>query len=63
MKRIKRWLLERFFPAVAKEEIALLRHNLAESHTEIVRLTAYIDGLETGIKAQRRVTIRNEVKK
>lgn len=40
-----------------------MRHNLAESNAEIVRLTAYIDGLETGIKAQRRVTIRNEVKK
>lgn len=63
MKRIRRWLLERFFPAVAKEEIALLRNNLAESNAEIARLTAYIDGLETGIKAQRRVTIRNEVKK
>lgn len=63
MKRIRRWLLERFFPAVAKEEIALLRNNLAESNAEIARLTAYIDGLETGIKVQRRVTIRNEVKK
>lgn len=63
MRRIKRWLLERFFPAVAKEEIAALRRELDKRDAEIERLTAYIDGYEAGVKAQRRVTIRNEVKK
>lgn len=63
MRRIKRWLLERFFPAVAKEEIAALRRELDERDAEIERLMAYIDGYEAGVKAQRRVTIRNEVKK
>ena len=60
---MKRWLLERFFPAVAKEEIATLRRELEKKDVEIKRLNAYIDGLETGIKAQRRVMIRNEVTK
>lgn len=63
MKRIKCWLLERFFPAVAKEEIAVLRRELDKRDAEIERLTAYINGYETGVKAQRRVIIRNEVKK
>lgn len=56
-------MLERFFPAVAKEEIAALRRELDERDAEIERLMAYIDGYEAGVKAQRRVTIRNEVKK
>lgn len=63
MKKIKRWLLERFFPAVAKEEIAVLRREIEKRDAEIERLTAYINGYESGVKAQRRVTIRNEVKK
>jgi hypothetical protein len=60
---MKRWLFERFFPAVAKEEIATLRRVIKTKDDEIERLCAYIEGLETGIKAQRRVTIRNEVNK
>lgn len=60
---MRKWLLERFFPAVAKEQVAVLRRELEAKDAEIARLTAYIDGLETGIRAQRRVTIRNEVKK
>ncbi len=60
---MKRWLFERFFPAVAKEEIDTLRRALKNKDDEIERLSAYIDGLETGIKAQKRVTIRNEVTK
>ena len=63
MKRIKCWLLERFFPAAAKEEIVMLRRELDKRDAEIERLTAYINGYETGVKAQRRVIIRNEVKK
>lgn len=60
---MKRWLLERFYPAVAKEEIAALRRELEKKDAEIERLDAYIGGFEAGVKAQRRVTIRNEVKK
>ena len=54
-------MLERFFPAVAKEEIATLRRELEKRAAEIERLNTYIDGFEAGVKAQRRVTIRNEV--
>lgn len=63
MRRIRHWLLERFFPAVAKEEIAVLRCEIKKKDAEIERLMAYIDGYEAGVKAQRRVTIRNEVAK
>ena len=63
MRRIRRWLLERFYPAVAKEEIEALRNALNERTAEIARLNAYIDGFEAGVKAQRRVMIRNEVGK
>ena len=63
MRKIKRWLLERFFPAVAKEEIAVLRRELDKRDAEIDRLNTYIDGFEAGAKSQRRITIRNEVKK
>ena len=61
MRKIKRWLLERFFPALAKEEIATLRREIEKRDAEINRLNAYINGYEAGVKAQRRVTIRNEV--
>ena len=63
MKRIKWWLLERFFPAVAKERIETLLRELEKKDAEIDRLTAYINGYEAGVKAQRRVMIRNEVAK
>ena len=62
-KRLKKWLIERFFPAEAKLEIESLRQQLAEKEAEIERLEAYIDGLETGLRAQRRMVIHNEVKK
>ena len=54
-------MLERFFPAVAKEEIAQLRYEIDEKDNEIKRMKAYINGLEAGIRAQRRVNIKNEV--
>lgn len=61
--RLKRWLFERYFPAEAKEAIELLREQLREKNREIIMLNAYIDGLEAGLRAQRRVTIHNEVSK
>ena len=60
---MRKWLLERFFPAVAKEEIEALRSAVRRKDNEIERLHAYIDGLENGIKSQKRVLIRNEVNK
>ena len=59
MRRIRTWLTERYFPAAAKVEIAALRQNIAELRAENARLNAYIDGMETGIRLQRRITINN----
>lgn len=59
MGRLKRWLLERYFPAEAKETIANLRREILHKDAEIASLNAYIDGLEYGIRAQRRVVINN----
>lgn len=59
MRRIKTWMFERYFPAEAKVEIALLRQDIAQLRAENARLNAYIDGLETGVRLQRRITINN----
>lgn len=59
MNRLKRWLLERYFPAEAKETIARLQREIVQKDAEIASLNAYIDGLETGIRAQRRIVINN----
>lgn len=66
MKQVKTWLLERFLPAWAKDSVyrenkALLA-KLERQSQEIRELHAYIDGLEAGLHALRRVVIRNEVK-
>lgn len=63
MNRIKKWLFERFYPAAAKVEIAQLRQEIIERDAEIARLNAYLDGLEDGIRAQRRIVINNGVTK
>ena len=62
IKKFKRWLIDTFLPAYAKQELLeayekQLRRN-AELEQEIERLSAYIDGLEAGIKAQRRIIIK-----
>ena len=59
MSRFKRWLLERYFPAEAKETIGRLQREIVRKDAEIASLNAYIDGLETGIRAQRRIVINN----
>ena len=59
MRRLKTWLVERYFPAEAKQTIARLRRELDQKDGEIARLNSYIDGLEFGIRAQRRIVINN----
>jgi hypothetical protein len=44
---------------VAKEEIARLQREIIRKDAEIARLNAYIDGLEVGMRAQRRIVINN----
>lgn len=65
VRKIKRWMLERFLPAWAKDSVyrenAALRDKLERQEQEIGRLNAYIDGLETALRAMRRIVIQNEV--
>lgn len=68
IRRIKRWLIERILPVWAREELMAEIERLKESNRQLAaecdRLNAYIEGLETGIRAQRRIVINNgEMKK
>lgn len=66
MNKLEIWLLERFLPAWAKDTVyqenKRLLAQLERQKQEIRELHAYIDGLEAGLRALRRVTIRNEVR-
>ena len=67
MKKFKHWLIERFLPVYLKEELLKENKRLREKNREqeiyIRQLNAYIDGLELGLRSQRRIVINNgEVK-
>ena len=61
IKRIKQWLFERFLPMWAKETLLADYRRLAkENETLLLQLAekdAYIDGLQTGMKAMRRIVV------
>lgn len=63
MKRLRKWLIEKFLPIYLREKLmeenAALRKRIVNLETENERLNAYIDGLENGIRAQRRIVINN----
>ena len=68
MRKLKNWLYTQFLPKWAKEtlleENAKLQEQIGDLEREKERLLSYIDGLETGIKAQRRIVIHTgEVRK
>ena len=67
MSRFKRWLFNKFLPAYCKdgllEENARLEAAVEAQRQKIDRLNAYIGGLEAAMRYQRRVTVRNEVKR
>lgn len=67
MRKFRSWLINKFLPAWAKESVyrenESLKEEISRLKVENERLNAYIDGLENGIRAQRRITIHNEVKK
>ena len=68
MSKVKRWLIEMILPIWAKKdllkEIDRLQQVNREQEIHIKQLNAYIDGLEYGIRNQRRIVINNgEVKK
>ena len=61
MNRSKKWLIERILPVLAREsllsEIDRLNKQVEDLRKEIIRKDAYIDGLEDGIRSQRRIVI------
>lgn len=63
MKSFRRWLAERILPIWARAEllrqIESLQKTVREQEIEIKQLNAYADGLEAGMKAQRRIVIHN----
>lgn len=63
MKKIKRWLVERFLPVYLKEELVKenerLREELQELRTHVRELNAYAEGLEYGLRSQRRLVVNS----
>lgn len=61
IKRIKNWLVNRFLPMWAKETVLAdnkrLVSEIEDLRQELNKKTAYIAGLESGIRAQRRIII------
>lgn len=68
MRRLKNWLYTRFLDVWLKETLLAdnqkLSREIKDLREELARKNAYISGLETGIRAQRRIIINTgEVKK
>lgn len=63
MRKIKRWLIEKILPVYLRESLIKendnLRRQLLDLQVKNKALTAYIDGLEYGVRNQRRITIYN----
>lgn len=61
MSKFKSWLMNKFLPAYCRDELTEINQRLAakvsEQQAEIDRLRSYIAGLETAMRAQRRMTI------
>lgn len=61
MCKFKRWLCDTFLPAYCRdamlEENAALKEQIKDYRAENARLLAYIDGMETAIRRQARITI------
>lgn len=61
MRKLKRWLMNKYLPAWAKDaaadEIARLQGQIEELKEENNRLRSFIEGYEAGVKAHRRIII------
>ena len=64
MKRFFEWLRLRFLPEWARrqllEENSRLTRELDEARREIDRLESYIEGMQDGLRRQRRIVINNK---
>lgn len=67
IRRFKSWLINIFLPAWAKDSIyrenEALRLEVSDLRAKLREREAFIEGLERGVRAQRRIVINNEVKK
>ena len=63
MGRFKAWLVSHYLPVWAKQTVLAdnerLRANIRVLEDKLGRLRAYVDGLEAGIRAQRKIVIKN----
>ena len=61
MRKFRSWIINKFLPAWAKEfvyqENERLRDEIIRLNSAIAERDAYIDGLERGIRSQRRIII------
>lgn len=59
---MKKWLIDRFLPMWAKETVLAdnrqLKRELRRAEREIESMKMYIQGLETGIRSAKRITIQ-----
>lgn len=64
MKKFKQWMIERFLPIYLREQLEKENKKLQEQNQElrvrIRELNAYAEGLEYGLRSQRRITINNQ---
>lgn len=63
MKAFKLWLVNKILPIWAKAELMRqiqdLQKKVREQEVKIRELNAYADGLEMGLRSQRRIVINN----
>lgn len=61
MKKFKTWLIQHFLPVWAEETLMAenekLKDEVTQLRAQLSELMAYTDGLEAGIRAQRRIII------
>ena len=61
---MKRWLIERFLPMWAKESVLRdnreLKRQVRLLQRQLMEKQAYIQGLEAGIRAGKRIAIYNQ---
>lgn len=64
IKKLKHWLIERILPVWARAELMAENEQLKKDNEKLLmqnaQLNAYIDGLEAGIKSQRKIVINTE---